>query len=269
MILYHYSDLSGGFFGAMNCRNQAPRSLQYFLTSFSNILRCECTSSIMSLHSGTPPMPHSTSSIWSYTLKSWLGSHCSEALVTTTNTHPWTYQHYRTTSCSSRISRLLEDVFSCKAPVPPSEVPDLIQSMEVQHYKSELDTEKWCAPDVPLTSGLPVHHSIASNPNILSSTFDPLQKLAMITRPIRAEITQNVGEWRVWHLDFQQVVTQRDLLGVNLRDPRIFDRALTMLSFAPLSPLKDIGSSLTPSYTTPCGNIDCFVMPKMNVRKLL
>lgn len=41
---------------------------------------------------------------------------------------------------------------------------------------------------------------------------------------------------------------------------------LTMLSFAPDSPRNDIGSSDTPSYTTPCGNMDWLVIPKMKVR---
>jgi hypothetical protein len=42
-----------------------------------------------------------------------------------------------------------------------------------------------------------------------------------------------------------------------------------MLSFAPDSPRNDKGSSLTPSYTTPLGNMDWLVMPKMKVRKLV
>lgn len=43
-----------------------------------------------------------------------------------------------------------------------------------------------------------------------------------------------------------------------------------MESLAPDSPRKDMGlPSLMPSYTTPSGNMDWLVMPKMNVRNVV
>ncbi len=59
----------------------------------------------------------------------------------------------------------------------------------------------------PLTSGMPVHHSVASNSNVLSSIFDPLQEFAVITRAVRAKVTKDLSEWCRWHFNFQQVVT--------------------------------------------------------------
>lgn len=47
------------------------------------------------------------------------------------------------------------------------------------------------------------------------------------------------------------------------------ERGRTMLSFAPDSPRKLIGVSLTPSYMTPFGNMDCEVIPKMKVRNVV
>lgn len=114
---------------------QLVRPLQYLSTSFSNILRCECTSSMMSLHSGTSPISHPTSIIWLYTLKSWFGSHCGEALVTVSNDFHCAYQDYWTPSSSSRMGGLFQNVFSCEAPVSPSEITDLVQSVEIQYCK--------------------------------------------------------------------------------------------------------------------------------------
>lgn len=74
----------------------------------------------------------------------------------------------------------------------------------------------------PLTSRLPILHSIASNSNVLSSTPDPLQEFAMITWSVRAEVPQDFREWCVWHLNFQQIVTQRNLLVFNFIESRVF-----------------------------------------------
>jgi hypothetical protein len=47
------------------------------------------------------------------------------------------------------------------------------------------------------------------------------------------------------------------------------EEKLTMESLAPLSPRKYIGwLSLIPSYTTPLGNMDWDVIPKMKTRKV-
>ena len=55
------------------------------------------------------------------------------ALVVAADTLYWTYQDYWTTSSRSRMGGLLENVFPCEAPVSPSEVTDLVQSMEIEH----------------------------------------------------------------------------------------------------------------------------------------
>lgn len=42
----------------------------------------------------------------------------------------------------------------------------------------------------------------------------------MITWPVRAEVAQDFREWCVWHLNFQQIVTQRNLLVFNFIQSR-------------------------------------------------
>ena len=71
----------------------------------------------------------------------------------------------------------------------------------------------------PLTSRFPILHSIASNSNLLSSTSGPLQEFAMITRSVRTKVPQDFREWCVWHLNFQQIVTQRNLCVFNFIEP--------------------------------------------------
>jgi hypothetical protein len=71
------------------------------------------------------------------------------------------------------------------------------------------------------------------------------EKLAVVSRTILAEVLQDVRERSLWHLDLKQIVAEWYLRSLALTQTGLWDR--TMLSFAPDSPLKDIGSSLTPS----------------------
>ena len=66
------------------------------------------------------------------------------------NVH-WTYHDNWTPSCRSWMGGFLENVFFREAPMSPSEVPDLIQSMEIQHCMIWLAT----GYSGPITSPLP------------------------------------------------------------------------------------------------------------------
>ena len=52
----------------------------------------------------------------------------------------WTYHDNWTPSCRCWMSGFLENVFFREAPVSPSEIPDLVQSMEIKHCEVCLAT---------------------------------------------------------------------------------------------------------------------------------
>jgi hypothetical protein len=81
----------------------------------------------------------------------------------------------------------------------------------------------------------------------------PFKKLSMITWSVGAEIFEDIRQRGFWHINIEQVVAKRDLAPLDLILQTFIQP--TMLSFAPLSPLKNIGVELTPSYTTPFGNM--------------
>ena len=88
----------------------------------------------------------------------------------------------------------------------------------------------------------------------------------MITGAVGAEVLEDASQGRIWHRNLQEIIAQWDLSRISNYVSAELGRELTMLSFAPDSPRNDIGSSETPSYMTPWGNMDWLVIPNMNVR---
>jgi hypothetical protein len=145
---------------------------------------------------------------------------------------------------------VLEDVLACEAPVAPAEITHLVKSLEIKRSRDRVLLSK------------------VSHPTLLSAVTHGFQELAMVARPVLTEVLQDVGERGLGHRNLQQVVAHGDLL-MSISGYLQIEISLTMLSLAPDSPRNDKGSSLTPSYMTPFGNMDCEVMPKMKVRKLV
>lgn len=95
----------------------------------------------------------------------------------------------------------------------------------------------------------------------------------MWTGPVGAKLMENFSQGSIWHRNLQEMVEEGNLIQQQLayQIRRVFMIVCidhTMLSFAPLSPLKYRGwLSWMPSYTTPLGNMDWLVIPKIKTRK--
>jgi hypothetical protein len=89
--------------------------------------------------------------------------------------------------------RVLEDVLAREAPVSPAEVAHLVQRGEVQARRARVGERKR-----PRAS--------ARRPRV-----HPLEKPAVVARPVGAEVAQDLGQRVVRHRELEQVVAQRDL----------------------------------------------------------
>ena len=65
--------------------------------------------------------------------------------------------------------------------------------------------------EVSLTSRVSIFQGKLLDPNTLRPVLHPLEKFPMITWSVRAEILQDFREWRLWHFDLEEVVTERNL----------------------------------------------------------
>lgn len=145
---------------------------------------------------------------------------------------------------------VLEDVLACEAPVAPAEITHLVKSLEIERSRDRILFSK------------------VSQPVLLSAVAHGFQELSVVAGPVLTEVLQDVGERGLRHRNLQQVIAHGNLL-MSMSGYLQVETIRTMLSLAPDSPRNDKGSSLTPSYMTPFGNMDCEVMPKMKVRKLV
>lgn len=92
--------------------------------------------------------------------------------------------------------------------------------------------------------------------DVHGAVLDVLEEFTVVAWSIAAEVLEDAGQWCIGHANVEEVVTEWDLDGCESVLLVVWARLLTMLSLAPDSPRKDKGSSETPSYTTPCGNMD-------------
>lgn len=83
---------------------------------------------------------------------------------------------------------MLENVLAREAPVSPAEVAHFIKSLEVERCRNR------------------VAFGIFSYPSLLCTVTDRLQELSMVAWAVLAEVLEDVGEWRLWHLDLEQIV---------------------------------------------------------------
>ena len=78
----------------------------------------------------------------------------------------------------------------------------------------------------------------------------------MVAGSVRSEILEDASQRRLGHGDLKKIVAKWDLVAVSGCGGRKERKHCTMLSFAPDSPRNESGSSETPSYINPWGNID-------------
>ena len=93
---------------------------------------------------------------------------------------------------------LLEDVLAGEAPVAPAEVTHLVKSLEIER------------------SGHRVFFCEFSHSALLSAIAYGFQELAVVARPVLAEVLQDVCKGRLWHRNLQQVVAHGNLPDVRL-----------------------------------------------------
>lgn len=110
-----------------------PRSPQYFATSFFNVSCWWLTVSMISLTPWTEEQYADAAIIWARTACSWFGNHCSQPIsIRTAHIHNNTHSNNWTASRRRGMRCALQNVLACEAPVPPAEITDLIERLEVQ-----------------------------------------------------------------------------------------------------------------------------------------
>jgi hypothetical protein len=107
------------------------------------------------------------------------------------------YSHNWAAARRGGMRRVLENVLAREAPVPPTEVTHLVQSLEVQR------------------SGDRVLFGELTHATLLRAVTNGFQKLSVVAGPILPEVLQDVCERRLGHRDLQQVVAHGDLVAVS------------------------------------------------------
>lgn len=141
------------------------------------------------------------------------------------------YSYDGASTSRSGVTGLLQDVFTRETPMAPAEVTHLVKAEEIQRYLRytssakplRLRLIKWG----DITSRLRVRQGKVFDANNTRRNFNPLEKLAMVARPVLTKVFENLGQWRFWHGNLKEIVAEWNLCPKSVNYNRIGGRVYT------------------------------------------